>query len=135
MSLIRTILLAASISVSLGSCNNSRDADMLPSKVFFVDSTKQQEIGTREVVGKFARGNGFTLSKAHYPAEFGCSNIFRLTNTDGEILIINPFDYKYRVIVYPTKGVLSAPRLYGPARDLSVEMGKAPTATTAAPCS
>lgn len=89
-------IIAATILVS--SCSPATD-DKLPFAERVVGRL-EDDGAVQRTVEIFAKENRLKLYQNHYQQNFGCSNIYRLTSEEFEIVVINPFGFNYEISAY-----------------------------------
>jgi len=112
--------LLVSLCVFAASCGEP-EADKIPSFNKSVITDKRQELGIQLALQRAARSQGFKFYQEHYSQDFGCSNVYSMTNEGGQIVVINPFGHEYKVLVYTSKKD-AAPRLISVAEGLAAKI-------------
>jgi hypothetical protein len=93
------VLLAFSLITGCGGGTGTQD-DRMPFSAQSLPTDQSQEVGIQRAIAELARERELSLSQGHLPAEFGCSNTYRLQHRDGEIIVHNPFGFEYKVLAY-----------------------------------
>ena len=119
---MRLFVLAAYTLIVTG-CS-SADQDQNPFFAETVGTDRRQEAGIQRVLQQVAQLRGLSFTQAHYVQDFGCSNIYALRGEGGEIVVINPFGFEYRVLAYASNKEVEA-RLTPVARELATKISSA----------
>jgi hypothetical protein len=83
----------------LVACCSCKQEDKYPVASYTAKDLKNDEV-VRDTVRRYAVNHHLAISENHYVHDFGCSNIYNLSDQDTEIIVRNPFSFDYEISVY-----------------------------------
>lgn len=110
---------------ALAACCSCEQGDKYPVATYTANGRKNDQV-VRDTVRQYAINNHLDVSENHYDHDFGCSNIYNLSNRDVEIIVRNPFGFDYEISVYSNNPRTELGKIRSLAKSLSDSLNALP---------